>query len=294
MGLSNHTLLMNIIIGLTNIKHWGTKFQDLKYTVVAIEPIIPLEDSKNSNPDIILYSPAYKHALILDCKSKTLKEEQTQKYINLRYNPNKLITYGHISNETEITGDISFISFHNLENYDLILSNSIPVLYAIKIEEGAIKEIQRKGDFNFNELNDIFPIPINSRIPYFIYPFDTDDTNEFKDYILQKLILYAYKDKQSFTIDELLEDIFEELWSGNIIHHKKKKEFKNKARDILKILREGALKNYLSNKKVSKSKAVWDIKVKDKSRSLQSFVEKCNDILIGTYTTLEEEFDKYK
>jgi len=287
MRLSDHTLLINIVIGLVNIKHWNTAFRDLKYEVVAIEPIIPLENSKNSNPDIILYSQLYKHAIILDCKSKTLKEEQTQKYLKLKETPNKLITYGYVSNETDIMCDISFISFHNLENHEVVKSNSIPIMKVIR-NERIIEKICKHGNFDFVKLNEIFPIQINSYIPYFIYPFDIEDMDKFRDHILQKLLVYAYKDRLSFTIDELLLDIFGELWSNNIIHNEKKREFKNKARDILKLLRDTSLKNYLTNARHSKSKSLWNINIKDKNRSLQSFVEKCNKAQFGMDTTLDD------
>ena len=289
MGLSDHTILINIIIGLSynNIPNWNNVLWKLGYEISAIEPKIPLSAEKNSNPDVILYSKKHNHIIIVDCKSKTLKEEQTEKYVKLKENPSILITYGYAPtppNDDDINGDVTFVSFHNLQNIKLITSNNIPTMFVIK-EENIIKKIERTGCFTIEDLNNIFPISINSKPPYYLYPFDLEDYDLFKQHILHKLIKYALETKE-FTLDELLRDIHP-MW--DYIHTEKRKAFRNKARDILKDLTKSKeLKDYLKTKRISRSVSKWYINTKDKHKSLQTFISRCKKLATSESTNLDQ------
>ena len=88
-------------------------------------------------------------------------------------------------------------------------------------EENIIKKIERTGCFTIEDLNNIFPISINSKPPYYLYPFDLEDYDLFKQHILHKLIKYALETKE-FTLDELLRDIHP-MW--DYIHTEKSNNY---------------------------------------------------------------------
>jgi len=290
-GLSDHTKLINIIISLAskNVpKDWNNALWRLGYYVASIEPRFPIDGVGNSNPDIVLYSEKYKHIVIIDCKSKTLKEKQTMKYLKLKNNPKILINYGVVEApiNNDLSGDVSFASFHDISNNPQVRDNPIVILHVIK-NENIIEIIDRKGNFEINDLNLIFPIQINSKPLYHLYPFDIDDTELFKCHIVHKLIKYAYSNKE-FTLDELLRDI---LPTWDLIHDtEKRRGFKNRARDILKDLQNKGLETYLKSKKLSKSETRWYIDVKDSPQSMQAFIKKCKEIIEIKQETLDSYF----
>ncbi|MCQ6254741.1 hypothetical protein [Methanocaldococcus sp.] len=287
--LSDHTKLMNIVLALSSekIQGWPNEFWKVGYNKIYIEPNIRISfngrDNKTSNPDILLFSSEYKHFVIIDCKSRTLKDEQTQKYIELKKNPKIIPAYVPISvsNPQNIISDCSFVSFYeDICNNSLVISENIPILHVIKQNDSEIVEkIELKvGHFQNSKLNSVFPISINAPIPNHLYPFDIhkEDWPAFVEYVLRELIRFAINN-QKFNEEMLLKNAHK-YW--DYIDSDKKKSLKKRVRYILVKLRDGKLKNYLKKEKENKENKMWFIDI-DSDKKLQSFISLC-------YSCIEE------
>ncbi|OYT34806.1 MAG: hypothetical protein B6U87_01505 [Candidatus Aenigmarchaeota archaeon ex4484_52] len=82
---------MNMIIGLSvkGDSKWPNPLKELKYNVSVIEKLV-----KESTSDLILTTKKYNHSLLIDCKSKTIKEKQIKNYLDIRKTPDILIKRG--------------------------------------------------------------------------------------------------------------------------------------------------------------------------------------------------------
>ncbi|WP_423792097.1 hypothetical protein ACPB8Q_05060 [Methanocaldococcus indicus] len=281
-GLSDHTKLMNIILALSskNIRNWTNKFWEMGYNIASIEPNIGLSfegNNKTSNPDILLFSNRYKHFVIIDCKSRTLKDEQTKKYIELKKKPEIIPTYVsvNVDNPEKIIADCTFVSFYEeICNNDLVKSERIPILHVIKQNNTEkVEKIELKvGNFQNGNLNRIFPIHINAYIPNHLYPFDLykEDFPAFVEYVLREIIKFAWSNER-FSEEDLLKNVHK-YW--DYIDREKKKVFKRKARYILVKLRDGKLKDYLK-----KENNKWFVDVGENLQRMPWFIKICNSCI---------------
>lgn len=269
--LSNHTKLMNIVMGLAlKIPKWPHPLRDLGYTIDVVEANMP-----EANPDIILTTKKYNHSIVADCKSNTVDEGQIKKYASIQSDPQILIRRGFVTIPVikHYSADPTFISFNDLSMIPLVIDNNICSLHVVE-KDGNIQKIEFKfGKFQLNDLNAIFPINVaGAKPPYNLYPFDVQDRETFTLYLLRELLTYVLK-QTSFTVEELLSSVHP-YWS--IIHGHKQKEFKTIADRILSELGKSELRDYLQKENIR-----WNMSVKRDAKSIQAFQKRCNEA-IGT------------
>ena len=277
-GLSNHTRLLNIIMGLAlKIPNWPHPLRDLDYNLELIEANLP-----EANPDLILTTKKYNHSIVVDCKSKTIKEEQIERYINIRSNPSLLTKRGFVDVPVpqHYSADPTFVSFNDLSNNSLIVDNKIPLLHVIE-SNNEIHTIERKiSVFQMDRLNDVFPIDIRGmKPPYNLYPFDVQDKEIFTIHILRELLDLGIH-QISFSEEELLKRAHK-YWS--IISEHKKREFRTIAGRILYELGRSELKEYLK-----KDGAKWNIILKKDVKSIQAFQKRCEDAIKSLQSKLKQ------
>jgi len=266
--LSNHTRLMNIMMGLCQekpIPKWPNTLKDLKYQISCIEVNIP-----KSHPDIIFQNKHANHAIFLDCKSETLKEKQIEKYDEIRKNPTPAIASGKISviHKDQFKLDPTICSFSDLSNEELI--NKYDMLFLHILESGKlyneVQEIQlKKGQFSYSEINKVFPIDTSNSVPpYFLYPFDQNDFEIFMIELLKYLQQYSLS-KKEFTEDDLLSKSHK-MWK----YIDNKTVFRKKTHSLLIELQQKGL-----NKNLKKRQDKWFVDVKSDGKSQQAFQSRC-------------------
>jgi len=279
--LSDHTRLMNIMIGLSmNIPHWPHSFKDLKYNVELIEPKIT-----EANPDLIITNKKFNHSMVVDCKSQTLEEKQIKKYVNIRENPNILIQNGFVQvpHHNIFKADPTISTFYDLSSEKLILENKIPLLHVIQNNNHILKIEKKCANFQNKQLDRIFPIDTSSgEPPYNLYPFDENDEDIFSIAILRQLVAFGTRDK-IFTVEGLLQEVHP-FWS--IIHNKKK--FKEKATTLLIELQNKGKKIGL-NRYIYREGIGWRINISRDIKSIRAFQKICSTLEETiTYKTVQK------
>lgn len=277
-GLSDHTRLLNIIMGLTlKIPNWPHPLRDLDYNLELIEANLP-----EANPDLILTTKKYNHSIVVDCKSKTIEMEQISKYVNIRSTPLNLIRRGIVSVPVNqhYSADPAFISFNDLSNNSLMVDNKIVLLHVTE-SDNEIQRIERKiSKFQLDRLNNVFPLDTaGMKPPYNLYPFDVQDKEIFTIHILRELLDLGIK-QITFSEEELLERAHQ-YWS--IISDHKKREFRNIAQQILYEVRRSELKEYLK-----KDGPKWKIILKTDVKSIQAFRKRCEDAIKSLESKLKQ------
>ncbi len=269
-GLSEHTRLLNITIGLSlRIPNWPGPLKELGYSPEVIEANMP-----EANPDLILTNKKYNHSLIVDCKSRTIEEKQTKKYVEIRNDPQILIRRGVVNVPVirHYSACPVYISFHDLTKEKQIVENKIHFLHVVE-ENNELQIIESKTEqFQRADLNKIFPIDLKGKKPpYALYPFDVEDTQIFKIYILRELFNIALHQQNSFTEEELLKNTHK---CRDIISEHKKKIFRNIAKRILHETCKSELREYLKS-----DENKWNIKLQRESNSIKAFQKRCEDAI---------------
>lgn len=261
---------MNIMVGLCyKVSKWPNPFLQNNYTISKIELKI-----RQSNPDLIITNKKKNHSIIFECKSSDyLKEPQMAKYDKIRKNPSPLIQSGKVSiiHKDQFVVDPVYSSFKDLSAEELICKYNMLCIHVKKAINSKIESINlTRGDFSNAKLNKIFPINTSKDVPpYWLYPFDENDTELFTIEILNQLQKFGYN-QQSFGIKQLMEECHS-LWK--FIDDNKK--FEKKAYGILHDLQRSKLKGYLKQDKVS---GKWSVNIKPNTRSFQAFRKKCDKI----------------
>jgi len=270
VGLSDHTKLMNIVIGLCyNTPHWPNPFIQKNYKITKIEANI-----SEANPDIIISNAQKNHSIFIECKSShNVNEKQIIRYSKVQENPSTVIQSGKIKiiHKDQYSIDTTYCSFEDLSSNDLVCKYNMLCLHVERIDDSKINSIYLvRGNFSKNGLNAIFPIDTsNSKPPYFLYPFSENDKELFTKEILNQLQKFGFANKK-FTVSELLAQTHS-LWK--FIDDKKK--FEGTARSILLDLQKKGLQKYLKRDKNGK----WSIKIKPDNRSFQAFRSICMSMI---------------
>jgi hypothetical protein len=260
---------MNIMIGLCleQSKNWPNPLHKLNYKISVIEASIP-----ESNPDIVFTNKKKNHSIFVDCKSKTLEEKQIQRYCDIRTNPQTAIRRGivDIVHEDHFHIDPSFVSFSDLSKDELIIKYNMVFLH-VNEHNNVIERITKEnGEFNFKDINDVFPIETGGYQPYYgLYPFDETDIEIFTIYVLRKLFSFAL-DERSFSTEDLLQQTHP-YW--DLIDMRKQKKFEKIAVTILNHLEQKGLERYLK-----RENGTWNISVIKDPRSILAFQQRCLDI----------------
>ncbi|OUJ18904.1 PD-(DE)xK superfamily endonuclease [Methanonatronarchaeum thermophilum] len=279
MNISDNTLQINAWIGLC---HRDSKFpnplRNLKYSTDNIEPSF-YANGKKINPDIILTSKKFNHSIIIDAKSKTLKEDQLEKYRTLKDSPQPLHQRGKVEiiNPNHFSVDVGLSSCKQ----DLInkpqIKDSLTIV-RFEEEKGKISKIKTFEGNNFEDekLKKVFPIDLDEdrKVPTEYYPFGSQPEDE-KQLIISVLTsilsITMEKGKDKVEVDTILEDCHP-FWER--VDESMKKELRSKVSKILNKLSKEKLDETLE--KVSgTTKTEWKVV----ARSLQSFQNKCQHLI---------------
>lgn len=265
--LSDHTRLMNILLGLClDVPNWPNVFRQQKYKVTLIEGNVP-----PSKPDIVISNNHANHSIFFDCKSKTLNPRQLENYDQIHKNPPIAINSGKINaiHKRQYHIDPSLCSFHDLSGHELVNKFSISCIQVIESDDQycEIKEILlRRGHFTNSKLNEVFPIDTSHCVPpYHLYPFGDNDKDAFIIQILNQLHKFGYLRKE-FTIEELLSGCHR-MWK--FIDDKSK--LKKRSHSILLDLQKKGLRKYLK-----RNGDKWLVDISPTPQGHQAFQKRCS------------------
>lgn len=292
-NVSNHTLQINAWIALCQIdKTFPNTLRRLGYTVDIIDPHF-FHEGKGVNPDLILTSRGHNHSIVVDCKSKTLEEDQSEKYEAIHHSPEFLLTRGIVSSAEageDYDAEFAYSSFADLSVNPFLPDNDFAVIhfdedakqYTIKTLDGY--------EFNLEELQDKFPIRAGTRrLPTDYFPFDVgtgeDDYRQFTMSILQSTVHVALE-QDTFDADDLLEDAHP-LWVD--LGEEMKKELRAHTKKVISEYQHKGLNDHIEKVQVG-SKDEW----KAVSKSLQALQRKVDGFIDDVQAELEQaELDDF-
>jgi len=261
-------MMMGLCIRTEN---WPHPLRDLNYNVELIEPTFTNSKGETVNPDLILTTKKYNHAIIFECKCKTIESNQMSKYSNIL--PSDLIEKGkaNVPDPKNFSADICIASFEKgIKENSEIIKYKFPVILC---EEGKIDK--HNSNFNCIRLNQIFPVNLNKehRPPVSFYPFshEKEDERMFISYVLRTLVSRNLAGKHENTVEEILKDAHP-YWKNIDQHHKK--IFLRTAECILSDFSKGELKGILDKIREDKN-----VKYKINPLTTNSLKDKCEKII---------------
>lgn len=296
VGVSDHTRQINAWIALCQLDStFPNTLRRLGFTVDIIDPKFIYEGDE-VNPDLILSSRGHNHSIIIDCKSKTLEEEQNERYEAIHKDPDFLLSRGIVSS-AEASGDFdaefAYSSFADLSVNPLLPDNDFAVVQFDKDANQYIIRTLIGYEFDLGELQEQFPISTGTnRIPTDYFPFDIGtgdaDYEQFTVSILQSTVHVALA-QDSFDVDDLLEDAHP-LWVD--LDTEMKKKLRGSARKIVQEYRRKGLSEHIEKVEAG-SKTEW----KAVSKSLQALQRKVDEFVDDVQsmlqqTTLDEDWDR--
>lgn len=254
--LSQHTLLINQMMGLAvGVQFWPCPLKDLKYDVGLIEAHFSNSKGESVNPDLILVSRKQNHGMVIDCKSKTVEEDQINRYKNTH--ATDLVEKGKVNvpDPPNFKSDTAFFS-NKIELKDNPLLKDY---FAVMITSE--KSIDRYNkEFCNRNLNKIFPIKIeqNHKPPTELYPFSMEpaDIHVFASYLLRAIVLRAMDGEYENPTDEILETCHP-YWKS--IEDREKKRFRKEADIILNALARSDELHGLLTKIGTKKDTIWKV-----------------------------------
>lgn len=286
-NVSDHTLQINAWIALCQIdRTFPNTLRRLGYTTDIIDPKF-VHEGNEVNPDLILTSRGHNHSIIIDCKSKTLKEHQNERYEAVHESPSFLLSRGIVSSAEpteDYDAEFAYSSFEDLSSNPLLPNNDFAVVH---FDDDANQFIIRTLDgyeFDFEDLQEKFPIQTETRrIPTDYFPFDVgtgeDDYRQFTVSILQSTVHVALK-QDKFDVDDLLEDAHP-LWVD--LDTQLKTELRTHAKKIIAEYQSSGLDEHIQKVQAS-SKDEWRVV----SKSLQALQRKVDEFVEDVQSELEQ------
>lgn len=175
-GLSNHTLLINELIGFCKeTRGWPCPLKDLGYKPELIEPAFKNTKGETVHPDILFSSNRLLHAMLAECKGGACLEGEERAHLELQISRYKGVTNtdlkGIVSvyNPAQMTVDIALASLGEMA--PLIEGYQLPLFVFTE------KKFERKNKFANQQVDKLFPteLVLESHPPTSYYPFSSDD-----------------------------------------------------------------------------------------------------------------------
>jgi len=274
-GISEHTLLINKMIGLTKrLKDWPSTLNTLGFNLILIEPTFNVANGGGIiRPDLFLSSKKLTHSLIIECKSGETLDKHSEKQLR-KYSMVKAEDVMHRANvydPKKLTVEVCFAINHS----NKILAKKINNNYSFPILIFSDKKLYKENTFKHPKLDEVFSseIPLTDYPPTSFYPFSDDEEDSLISlYVFRKLLALAlkqsYKNEMEVDINSLLKSIHP-CWDH--IHDKKKNEILKRVSEILK--------KYIPKLRDHLSIIRDGRKVSVKIMSIQAFGRKCNEII---------------
>ena len=271
---SNTTRLLNCLIALaTKTPDFPHPLYDKGFQLETIEPNILLLDGHSANPDI-QFKKNDNQLVFFECKDGACRTDQLERYKKLTL-------------EDIIRGKASSLPGERLNLFDLAYfgtkekeeklmhsarqdGNPFPI---VLLDEHRISWQQASGRFKDPLLSEIFTqIDFERSVPTTFIPFCASDDDDI--IIVCLLQQFLQKFEYSFTLDELLDDLF-----SHIINHysvKGKDEMKGRIGRLLKtIMTHEEFSSFLSydtNTRKFSFKTMAPVTYK---RKCEKFIEDC-------------------
>ena len=267
--ISNHTLLMNFLIGFSNkhFKEYSKSFSDLGFSLEYIEAKYKNSEDNSVNPDIVLSSNKLIHTILFDCKSNTVEEEQLVRYSKLT--KENIVDKTSVYDSKQLTYNICFCT--NTANDSVIEDiNNIKAWPILRISKDW-DEIKKENDFSKIQLNKFFdkPIKLDCLPPTSFFPFSDSDTNGYiAGVIFQHIFAESERSKKiNLDPDKIAQEV-NPFWKN--INRKKQKLLIQKITSIIYHFKNKGLDEKL--KKILSSK-------KNPTKSLEALQRECENLI---------------
>lgn len=172
MGISEHTRLVNSVIGLCqDTARWPGVLHDLGYAVQLIEQSISLrKSSQKITPDVVAVSNRLLHAMVIECKSGTnINSDQDRRYESLE--PRDLAYHVTVHDPNRLT-HVACYADGAANHKSLEPHTKLPFITF------GPEEVAGKRDFGKKEVNDKLHKGVSLKgmlEPTGYYPFSPDD-----------------------------------------------------------------------------------------------------------------------
>jgi hypothetical protein len=286
-NVSDHTQQINAWIALCQIdRTFPDALRRLGYTVDIIDPHF-FHNGDAVNPDLILTSRGHNHSIVIDCKSKTLKEEQNEKYEAIHHSPEFLLTRGVVSSAEageDYDAEFAYSSFADLSVNPFLPENDFAVVHFDEDAKQFTIRTLKDYEFNLKELQAQFPIRTGTRrLPTDYFPFDVgtsdNDYQQFTISILQSTVHVALE-QDTFDADDLLEDAHP-LWVD--LDEEIKKELRAHTEKVINKYQQKGLHDHIEKVQAG-NKDEW----KAVSKSLQALQRKVDKFVEDVQAELEQ------
>jgi hypothetical protein len=245
LKISNHTLLINCVIGFSKrIQGWPDFLRNRGYWVELIEPRFILSSFEKINPDIMFSSNRLTHSLVAECKGGTsLEEGQLRKYGQL--DVAAVRPRVSLAEPDRMTIDSVFVCLEGAEDQ---LAASMSTIQIFPILVVGKKTVRLVNHFSKGELNTVLaePLDVDTPPPVSFYPFgDEDDADYIAAFVFQELVSIAAQRKpqpEEIDADSMLAAIHP-LWDS--VDDSKKKKLRDKVNAILLHYSTRDLRGYL-------------------------------------------------
>ena len=268
-GLSKHTELINLVIGLTKKdRTFKSYFRDIGFDIEAIEPKWT-SGGQTINPDVFLLDSNNSHLLVTDCKSGSLEEHQVTNYT--------AISKADITNTNIVSKQISGVDFcficfdGNLEKIEKGLETHKTILPIIVKSESKLSV--KNNSFLHGGLKSMFSteLEIPQYIPTNYFPFGMNDSEPaIVSALSPSLIRFCYE-QHDFTEEELIAD-GNEFFRSEYMQREAIDAFRGKVGNILTRLSNHDLVDYL--KKIDGKWHFTSKGSKSLKRILEDYIEK--------------------
>lgn len=209
MGLlSDHTYLINCVIGLTKrVTGWPSTLRDVGFKVEWISPLLTTGDGETVRPDLLLESNRLLRALVMECKGgQNINEDQLKRLLGLDLN--SLLPRVSVYDPRRLKFEIAYACLgKNAKSLDRQISalEPLPVLAFDR------DQILKLNDFGEQKLEVAFsdPIPVSDYAPTGFYPFDVEDDNGLVgQYVLTEVVRQSIKktghEPEEMVVEEIL------------------------------------------------------------------------------------------
>jgi hypothetical protein len=273
--LSEHTLLMNVIICLTRKnKDLPSSLYNLGYQLEFIGPRFTTRMGEPVNPDISIKGHSERTLFLVDCKSGGLKHKQAQIYAKLT--PEDVISAGVSGLDSKgLIVDVAFAGGNKAEpkllEAEALGNYGLPILILDNLL------LQKRGDNEFKNQNleGLFSqgVTFRGKLPTGFYPFSPDDS---RSHILAEIapVLYEMHRRDcEFSEDDLLEKAHPYY---ECFDDQEKRQLKSRIGSILSSIPKEHDYRFLINKQ-NKWKIDSDMTPQRLQKAIQEFINKIEE-----------------
>lgn len=247
---SNHTHQINLWIALSKFEPtFSDTLGQNGYECDVIEERLYLhgqDGERTIHPDVVLSTTSEDHALIVDCKSESLSEDQFERYLMLEGGEEQLVTQGLVDGVSidNLSEDTTISSFTDLSGPEI--PDGIAFIH-FKTSPSSGLSIWNTNEHEFEKesLNEIFPINVDPThpLPTSYYPFDIyeADKEAMVSTVLTSIISLAMREGD-FSIEDILHTshpYWDKLGSD------KQRQIRERVEIIFGELRRAGLEDYL-------------------------------------------------